>query len=330
MLEVLLDKLLNPLVLVLGALGSCGCPGGPVSKPGVEEGLPIKISVGNEDDTVTRYSSRRSVPQVLDLEGHLGCVKHRNTLGISKSQNLVVIKDSVEVLNPNGVDRTIAANPVVGLVALGVLRLPDFGENARLPLADRVHHTEHLLTCDGLRIHLGNDVLVVVSDARESLSQRVENGGLTATSSADNHETVTHSRGLVELNDLEEELVLLHKVLLLEFEMNLLLFLNVIGPLDLISDHGEDITDELSEERLVLHDELGHVHLGERRGKEILLRLFATRLRGLTKHSTSETQDGQNVTETEIVVTLLGELLFAEFVKDSELLVEPVEIIVAD
>jgi hypothetical protein len=33
--------------------------------------------------------------------------------------------------------------------------------------------------------------------------------------------------------------------------------------LDLVSDHGEDVTNQLSKERFILHDELGHIHLSQ-------------------------------------------------------------------
>ena len=161
-LEVLGEQLVNPLVLIGGAgrLGRVFL--GAVTDPGVEERLPVEIGVGDEDDTVTGDGSGGGIPEVLDLEGHLCSVEHGNTLGISEGEDLVIVEHRVEVLDPNGIDGTIAANPVVHFVRLGVLSLPDFGENTGFPLSNIVHHTEHLLAGDGLRVHLGDHVLGVV------------------------------------------------------------------------------------------------------------------------------------------------------------------------
>ena len=79
-----------------------------------------------------------------------------------------------------------------------------------------------------------------------------------------------------------------------------------------------------------MHDELGHVHLSESRGEQVLLSLATTSLGSLTKYGTGETQYGKNVSETEIIMTLLGELLLAKSVKDGEFLVELVKITVTD
>lgn len=141
---------------------------------------------------------------------------------------------------------------------------------------------------------------------------------------------MTHSGRLVQLNDLQEEVRGVLKVLLHERFVDGLLLSDVDGALDVIGNVGEDITDKLSEKGLILHDELGHVHLGEGRGEQVLFRLVATSDGGLTEDSTSETENGKNVSQTEIVMTLLGELFFTKFVENGELLVESVELVIAD
>ena len=141
---------------------------------------------------------------------------------------------------------------------------------------------------------------------------------------------MTYSGGLVELNDLEEEVLALDEVVLVKFLVDLLLLLNMDRALNVSEDIREDIADELVEERLVGHDELGHVHLRQGGRKEVLLRLLHGLERRLTEDGTSETEDGENVSQTEIVMTLLRELFLAKLVQDGELLVEGVELSVTD
>jgi hypothetical protein len=125
--------------------------------PGIEEWLPTKIWWGHIDDTAAGHGSWGGVIQVLDFEGHLALVGHWDTFTVGKSQNLVVIEHSVEVLNPNSVDWAVTINPSVELVLLVVGTLPDLGVNTGDPLlGDSVHHTVHLLTLDSLGVHLSN------------------------------------------------------------------------------------------------------------------------------------------------------------------------------
>jgi hypothetical protein len=121
--------------------------------PGVNEWSPEKISGRDIDNTASRYSSWGGVVEVLDLEHHLGVVSHWDSLGVSKSKNLVIIEHSVQVLNPNGIDWTITNDPRDVLVLLVIALLPDLRENSWKPFTgNSVHNTVHLLTSDGLWI----------------------------------------------------------------------------------------------------------------------------------------------------------------------------------
>jgi len=223
-LKVLRQELVHPSTFVRRALRlSQRLLFLSISDPGVEERLPIEVGRRNIDDTVSGDGSRRGISQVLDFEGHFGGVKHRNTLGIGQRKNLVVIKHSVQILDPNSIDRTITANPVVSLVRFGVFHLPDLRENARLPFTHLVHNTEHLLTSNGLGVHLGDNVLVVTLNVGESISEGVEDRGLTATSSSDYHKSVTYSGGFVQLDNFEKEVVLLLQVSFLELSVDFFL-----------------------------------------------------------------------------------------------------------
>jgi len=116
MFEVLGDQSVDPLALFRVARLRSLRLVNSIGDPSVNEGLPVEISVGHENDTVTRDSSRGGISEILNLESHLGGVTHGDTLRVGESQNLVIIKDSVQILNPNGVDRSITINPIVELV----------------------------------------------------------------------------------------------------------------------------------------------------------------------------------------------------------------------
>ena len=74
--------------------------------------------------------------------------------------------------------------------------------------------------------------------------------------------------------------------------------------------------------------ELRHVHVSESSSNKGLFQLVG--FCWVTKHFTSETKDGKNVTETEIVMTLLGKLLFTKSIQNVELLVNSIEFKISD
>lgn len=93
------------------------------------------------------------------------------------------------------------------------------------------------------------------SGGAKSLGQNVVNCGLTAAYGADSHETVTHKGCLVKLDNLNEPLRLLSKIVLLKEGLNSQFdFL-----IDLLGDVGlfwEDISNQRLEKWLILGDEL--------------------------------------------------------------------------
>ena len=89
---------------------------------------------------------------------------------------------------------------------------------------------------------------------------------------------------------------------------------------------GEEVLDQREEERHVLGDELGEVHVAQRAhqqqhrlGVEVVA--LALRRRGA--------QHGEDVAQAEVVVRLLGELLLAQPVEHVELLGEQRRVLVA-
>ena len=201
------------------------------------------------------------------------------------------------------------------LLLLVIALLPDLGVDTWNPLTSNgVHDTIHLLTSEGFWVH--SDLLVWLSNFSEGISQSVHNGSLTATYGTDDHETVTYERGLVKLNDLDEPLWLIEQVVLShELSDGTLNFL--IGLLFDISLSWEDISEKRKEEWDILSDELGQVHISEGTGhNHFLISTWWLGSLGVTGSS----EYGKNVSKTEIVVTLLGQLLFAKLVEHIEFL----------
>jgi len=125
-----------------------------LQKPSSVDWFIANVTGGDEDDTTTRDGSGRGVVEVFDFEDHLTVLTHRNTITGSEGQNLVIIQDSVEVFNPNGIDGSIANNPSVDLLLLIIGLAPDFRENTGNPIIrDFTLNTVHFLGSDSLRVH---------------------------------------------------------------------------------------------------------------------------------------------------------------------------------
>jgi len=79
---------------------------------------------------------------------------------------------------------------------------------------------------------------------------------------------------------------------------------------------GENILDQRQEKRNILSNELGQVHVTKSTSdNHLLVSTWWLSSLGVT----SGTQDGKNVSKTEIIMTLLGELLLAKCVQNIEL-----------
>jgi len=122
-----------------------------ISAPGSDEWSPEKISWRNENNTASRYCSWGSVIKVLDLEHHLCVVRHWDSLIVSKSKNLVIIKYCVKVLNPDSIDWAIANNPIDLLVGFSVTLFPDLGEDSWNPFT--LHDTIKLWSSNSFWVH---------------------------------------------------------------------------------------------------------------------------------------------------------------------------------
>mmetsp|Transcript_7185 Transcript_7185/g.14521 ORF Transcript_7185/g.14521 Transcript_7185/m.14521 type:complete len:209 (+) Transcript_7185:6677-7303(+) len=85
---------------------------GDALEPNIAENLPTKVSGLGEDDAETGDRCRRGLLQVLRLEHHGHRVRHFDNLSRHETELFVVIEDSVHVLDPDGIDRTVKKNPL--------------------------------------------------------------------------------------------------------------------------------------------------------------------------------------------------------------------------
>lgn len=103
---------------------------------------------------------------------------------------------------------------------------------------------------------------MLLTNRGKGLSKDIVNCCFTATNGTNSHETVTHKRGFVQLNDLNEPLRSFNQVV--GFKESLNGSLNFL--VDLFRNVGlswEDISNKRLEKRLILGDELGEVHISQ-------------------------------------------------------------------
>ena len=288
--------------------------GRPRQHPRLHDGLPVQVRVRDVDDARAAHGGRARVGQRLVLEEDLDVVRHGEAVARGERQDLVVVEHGVEVLDPDGVDGPVLRDPRdVGQVAVVVL-LPDGGEDALDPLAgDGVGLAVELRRLDGLGVH-AHDADLLAVDAHERGLQRLEDARLAAAGRAREHDAVAHEARLVQLDDLVDPRVVQHEL--------------VLGHADLDGGHdgrvlllgrvralGEEVREHGEEERHVLRDELGEVHVAQRAVHEDLLVLGQV----LALGAAAGAQHGEDVAQAEVVVLLLRELLLAELVADEEL-----------
>ena len=77
-----------------------------------DDTVDVDILIVHEDHTHPRHRRRRCELQVVSLEYEINIGAKRNSLTCGEGQEVVVIKDTVESLDPLGVHITITNNPV--------------------------------------------------------------------------------------------------------------------------------------------------------------------------------------------------------------------------
>mmetsp|Transcript_29952 Transcript_29952/g.85601 ORF Transcript_29952/g.85601 Transcript_29952/m.85601 type:complete len:238 (+) Transcript_29952:2243-2956(+) len=131
---------------------------------------------------------------------------------------------------------------------------------------------------------------------------------------------MTHKRRLVQLDHLQKPRVPLYEQILLDQLLAAILdiLVNLLGR---IRHLREKVLEQRKEQRHIVGNQLRKIHVTNRAHEEhLLIRIWW--LRALDRAARS--QHAQDVAQTEVVVSLLAELLFAEGVEDAELLPEQV------
>ena len=82
-----------------------------MDEPTLENRSPFHHGRAHEDHAVARDGGRRRVVDVVNLEENLGVGCHRNAIAVRQCQRLVVVQHRVQVLDPDGVNRSVKNQP---------------------------------------------------------------------------------------------------------------------------------------------------------------------------------------------------------------------------
>mmetsp|Transcript_82350 Transcript_82350/g.197524 ORF Transcript_82350/g.197524 Transcript_82350/m.197524 type:complete len:323 (-) Transcript_82350:85-1053(-) len=304
---------------------SAGTHVNTLHQPGLKDGLPAEVGGGHKDDAGAGDGGRRGVAEALHLEHDAAVVRHGDAVVVGQRQDLVVIQDRVQVLDPNCVNGPIANDPRVVLQDTIIPLLPDGSKHSRRPFVTLLHPV-HLRVRDGLGVHdhqlVRQRLLGVLCHGR---GEGLHDATLAAECWAHQHEAMPHQGDLIKLHDLQQPGVLLEEPLLLD-QLFDGLFQADVGLLRQFRHLGEDILQEGNEQRHIIRHQLGQVHVPDRPHEQHLL----VRVDGLISFDGARLpQDAQDVPQAEVVVPLLAELLFAEGVEDVELFGQAVHLHIA-
>ena len=233
-------------------------------------------------------------------------VPHGKSVTIGKCEGLVVVQNGVEVLNPVRVHWPVENQPeVVRLLPFHALP-PECGEDAIAPVVGgNVQPPEHLSGSD--RLWIQPHLLVWLPCQGHPLHQQGDARGLASPTGSQDHDPVTHTLCLKQLDELDGPWRVVDQVLLRDLVLDGVLQLGIAS---LLQQHvWEEIVDQGHEERLVLIDQLGEVHVPEDPHHDgCLCVLWCGALCG-----TQSAENGEDVPQAKVVVDLLGQLLLAPF-----------------
>lgn len=96
--------------------------------------VQVVVIMRDVDHATTRYSGRGCGLKVFNLKKHSKFFPEFDSFTVGQTQGQVVIEDSVEILNPEGIDWAIEGNPVMGFIFTVVALSDDRGHKAVGPL----------------------------------------------------------------------------------------------------------------------------------------------------------------------------------------------------
>lgn len=201
--------------------------------------------------------------EVIDLEhdGHLWL--QFNDLTTVEAEFFVVIEYSVHVFDPHCIYWTIEADPF----SVGRFRLctvPDLDSKHTVGPLLRVHieDTVKLILGDTLRIHVVSEYINeirIILDLAHGLLQCLDDARLATVRQTDNHKTVSYHNGLIQLDDLVNEVVCWLDVLFLAGDYHLVDEDLVVLLRQL--DAREEISGDTFVEQDVVGSELGYIDI---------------------------------------------------------------------
>jgi hypothetical protein len=186
-----------------------------------------------------------------------------DSVTIKKCENLVVIKDCVHGLNPEGIDRAVENHPSLGFRFFLAKSGHHGGKHSFVPFQIAINVAEELLSVDGFRIEvfiLDSWVFFVLfAEGVESAVQDFPYCGLSALRSAHQHVSVTGVFGVVKLNNLLDLFWLDHQLHSLQLLLNRSCELLIRCLLQL--NVGEQVVEQRVEQWNVFLHKLWQVHV---------------------------------------------------------------------
>ena len=106
-------------------------------KPTINDWVPVENWAAHKDHSIARHRRRWSIVDIVHLKDDFTVWCHWNTVTISQGQGLVVIKDRVQVLYPNGIDRSIQQQP--NMITLKQNRMTGYLESDQELNTKKIH-----------------------------------------------------------------------------------------------------------------------------------------------------------------------------------------------
>mmetsp|Transcript_116650 Transcript_116650/g.161923 ORF Transcript_116650/g.161923 Transcript_116650/m.161923 type:complete len:212 (+) Transcript_116650:1266-1901(+) len=204
--------------------------------------------------TTTRYSSWRGNSKIHRLEDHVHIGRHLNDFTTHKTQLFIVIKHSVHIFNPDGIDRTIKDQPstVFNIHATSHGSVPHSKYTIEPIVTHFIEATIELAHCNrfgvknlDMSLHFIHETLLFA--LRKCSCENLYSRSLACEGQAHNHEAVSNNHHFVELNDFLSEVINILKVVNLELVLNARVKVSVVG----LWEHNswEKITGNVPEKR---------------------------------------------------------------------------------
>eukprot|EP00968_Pinguiococcus_pyrenoidosus_P012901 scaffold1154_cov310-Pinguiococcus_pyrenoidosus.AAC.33 len=284
------------------------------AQPLVHNPPDVHVFVAEEDHAHARHRRRRGEAQVVRLEEEVHVRPETDSLAVGKRQQVVVVEDGVETLDPLRIHVSIAHDPRAHLGRLFHDEPRRGGEYPVAPLPRvQVHVAQEALAVHGLGIH---DVhLHLLPTVLKRSAQDVPHRRLSAAARSHDHATHALIEGLLQLQHLPDlRLVLLQEEWLVDHDLsNRRLQVTATHVAALHSR--EDVGNEREELLRVVERELGKGVHPDRLDQQLALEVDRQR-RPLPLERENElaarVQDRLQGAEAPVVVLLLAEQLATE------------------